>query len=236
MSQAFDRKLPIVEANSMRVLSRFFGYRADPREGKGKAWVWATAEAVLPDKRVGDFNQALMELGALICTPTTPECGKCPLRAKCVARRDGLQEQIPPRKKPPTITPVNEVGVVIRAGAKILLCKRPANANRWQNMWEVPHAECRANEDIPDAAVRIARELTGLTVKVGGDVMTIRHAVTRFRITLVCVEATVLKGKFTPGAYTEAQWVKLADLGNFPVSAPQRRLMRELARPSRTWP
>src|SRR5437764_8126511 len=69
LSQAFDRKLPIVEANSLRVLTRLFGYRGDPREGVGKKWVWAAAEAVLPAKRAGDFNQALMELGALICTP-----------------------------------------------------------------------------------------------------------------------------------------------------------------------
>src|SRR5437764_13384078 len=69
LSQAFDRKLPIVEANSLRVLARLFGYRGDPREGVGKKWVWAAAEAVLPAKRAGDFNQALMELGALICTP-----------------------------------------------------------------------------------------------------------------------------------------------------------------------
>src|SRR5918912_1533002 len=96
LSQAFDRRLPIVEANSLRVLCRLFGYRGDPREGAGKAWVWRAAEAVLPGSRPGDFNQALMELGALVCTPTAPECGECPLAANCVAVRDGLQDQIPP--------------------------------------------------------------------------------------------------------------------------------------------
>ena len=101
LSQAFDRRLPIVEANSLRVLARLFGYRGDPREGEGKAWVWAAAEAVLPAKRAGDFNQALMELGASSARPTAPQCDRCPLARQCVARREGLQEVIPPRKKPP---------------------------------------------------------------------------------------------------------------------------------------
>src|SRR5207248_6993729 len=78
LSQAFARKLPVVEANSLRVLARLFGYRGDPREGDGKAWVWSAAEAVLPEERPGDFNQALMELGALVCTPTAPDCPACP--------------------------------------------------------------------------------------------------------------------------------------------------------------
>ena len=103
LSQAFDRKLPIVEANSLRVLARLFGYRGDPREGEGKAWVWSAAEAVLPAKRVGDFNQALMELGALVCTPTAPACGEVPARGELrgEARRasgaDPAEEEASPR-------------------------------------------------------------------------------------------------------------------------------------------
>jgi A/G-specific adenine glycosylase len=233
LSQAFDRKLPIVEANSLRVLARLFGYRGDPREGEGKAWVWAAAEAVLPETRAGDFNQALMELGALVCTPAKPACGKCPLRAHCRAKRDKLQEQIPPKKKPAAIAEVSEVGVVIRGGVKVLLCKRRADANRWQNMWEVPHAERRPGEELPDAAARVAKELTGLDVEPGADVMTIRHGVTRYRITLACVEAAVRRGAFAPGFYGEAKWVQLADLAHYPVSSPQRKLMTELAKPNR---
>src|SRR5262249_26065537 len=79
LSQAFDRRLPIVEANSLRVLCRLFGYAGDPRSGEGQRWLWETAETVLPAERVGDFNQALMGLGALGCTPAAPPCGRCPL-------------------------------------------------------------------------------------------------------------------------------------------------------------
>jgi A/G-specific adenine glycosylase len=233
LSQAFDRRLPIVEANSLRVLARLFGYRGDPRTGEGKAWVWTAAEEILPQKRCGDFNQALMELGALVCTPTAPDCGRCPLAKNCEAKRLGLQEQIPPKKKPPAITAVNEVGVVVRDGDKVLLCRRPADAGRWQNMWEVPHAPRTDDEDISDAAVRVAKELTGFDVTPGAEIMTIRHSVTRYAIALVCVESERAGGEFVPGAYAEARWVKPAELAEFPVSSPQRKLMTALAAPNR---
>lgn len=233
LSQAFDRKLPIVEANTLRVLARLFGYRGDPRAGEGKKWVWAAAAAVLPDKRVGDFNQALMELGALVCTPAAPKCGECPLATVCVANRDGLQEAIPPRKAPPVVVEVREVAVVVRDGDKVLLCRRPADANRWQNMWEFPHAELTEGESPGDGAGRVARELTGVWAAVGAEVMTVRHGVTRFAITMPCFEATRTGGAFRPGFYAEGRWVRPAELADFPVSAPQRRLIEALTRSGR---
>src|SRR5262249_21615573 len=86
LSQAFDRHLPIVEANSQRVLCRLFGQAGDPKSGVVKHWLWQTAETLLPGRRAGDFNQALMELGSQICTITSPKCKECPLAHACVAR------------------------------------------------------------------------------------------------------------------------------------------------------
>lgn len=233
LSQAFDRPLPIVEANSLRVLARLFAYPGDPREGEGKAWVWAAAEAVLPAKRAGDFNQSLMELGALICTPTAPACGECPVEANCEAKRLGLQDTIPPKKKPVAITEVAEVGVVVRDRDRLLLCQRPADAGRWQNMWEVPHAPRAEGEDISAAAVRVAKESTGLDIDPGSEILTVKHGVTRYAITLVCLEAALAGGEFAPGMYADAKWVLPSELGEYPVSAPQRKLMTALADPNR---
>jgi A/G-specific adenine glycosylase len=233
LSQAFDRKLPIVEANSLRVIARLLAYRGDPREGEGKARMWTAAETLLPAKRVGDFNQALMELGALVCTPSGPECGKCPLASFCIARREGLQESIPPPKRQAAITELEEVGVVVRDRSRILLCRCPDDAARWQNMWEVPHAPRNPGEDASAGAVRIARELVGLDVEPGEVLATIRHAVTRYRITLVCVETTLLGGRFVPGRYAAAEWLTRAELERHPVSAPQKKLLQHLLRPPR---
>ncbi|MFO0846436.1 MAG: FHA domain-containing protein [Gemmataceae bacterium] len=95
LSQAFDLRLPILEANSVRVLSRLFGRVEDPAGGEARRWLWRAAEAVLPPRDVGDFNQALMELGALVCTPERPSCEACPLRGRCAAFASGRPEDFP---------------------------------------------------------------------------------------------------------------------------------------------
>jgi A/G-specific adenine glycosylase len=283
LSQAFDRRFPIVEANSLRVLARLFGYRGDPRIGAGQKWLWSAAESLLPVRRVGDFNQALMELGALVCTIASPGCAKCPLAAKCIANRDGLQTAIPLKKASKEIAEVREVAIVIRAGGKILLGRRPADASRWQNMWEVPHGEITVPTSPPsrdcqgakapsersrtvaapklhrdrqgakapsersrtvaaphlpaetlalsenrNAAVRIARELIGLDVAIDDEIGTIRHGVTRFAISMHCFEARRLRGRLRSSFYAELRWVAIADLANYPVSSPQRKLMTML--------
>jgi A/G-specific adenine glycosylase len=233
LSQAFDRRLPVLEANSRRVLSRLFGRTDDPRSGPGERWLWQTAEELLPTKRVGDFNQALMELGALICTPTAPRCDDCPLKADCVAVRLGIQEQIPAKPAPPRITEVREAAVVIRRGAEVLLVQRPESANRWANMWEFPHDPLGDGESHAEAAIRLARELTGLKVTLGSELLTLRHSVTRFRITMVCFEAESRSGEFRSDFYRQGLWLAPDQLPAYPVSAPQRRLAKLLLAPGR---
>jgi A/G-specific adenine glycosylase len=229
LSQAFDRRLPIVEANSRRVLMRLFGKRGDTKDGEVSRWLWEAAESLLPKKRAGDFNQALMELGALVCTPANPRCGECPLAQDCMARRDGTQHEIPGRSVPPAVTEVRESAVVVRRGGRVLLCRRPATAARWANMWEVPHGELRDGETPEDGAGRLLAELTGLEADVGAEVITVRHTVTRYRITMVCLEAEHRAGEFRPAYYEEGRWLTPGELADYPVSAPQRRLARELA-------
>src|SRR5438105_4669867 len=145
LSQAFDRHLPIVEANTRRVLCRLLGRKlsrpvpkhregeapAEPRTSNARLggslvppsnlahpsterWLWQTAEALLPTRRAGDFNQALMELGALICTPAKPRCDDCPLKKGCVACRQGLQYEIPGQRPSPAEVAIQEVAVVVR--------------------------------------------------------------------------------------------------------------------------
>ena len=233
LSQAFDRRLPIVEANSLRVLARLFGYTGDPREGEGKAWVWSTAETLLPRKRAGDFNQALMELGALVCLPANPKCNHCPIAANCQAMKKNLQEKIPPPKKKVATEEVNEVGVVIRKGKRILLCQRQADTGRWQNMWEIPRGMRMPNEELELAAVRVAKELTGLDIIAGPEIMTIRHTVTRHRISMACLEATVRGGKLGTSFYAAYEWLTPEELNEYPVSAPQRKLLWEIGKSRR---
>jgi A/G-specific adenine glycosylase len=239
LSQAFDFRLPILEANSQRVLSRLFGRAQDPRQGPARAWLWRAAEELLPGRPgtaraagAGDFNQSLMELGALVCTPTGPRCGECPLSKQCVAYQRGLQEVIPARTPPPTPTQVHESAVITRRATEFLLVQRPADG-RWGNMWEFPHGPLRAGESHEDAARRLAKDLTGLDSHLGPEILTVRHGITRFRVTLVCFEADFVEGDFHSPYYVRGQWVTPAALPSYPVSSPQRRLAKVLTAPGR---
>jgi A/G-specific adenine glycosylase len=228
LSQAFDRRLPILEANSVRVLTRLFGRTGDLRRGPEQRWLWAAAEALLPSRRAGDFNQSLMELGALICTPHSPRCGECPLATDCVARRLGLQALIPARAPAPEPTLVREAAVVVRRGEQVLLLQRPPD-RRWASLWEFPHGPLIEGEAPDKAASRLLHELTGFQGRIGAELITLRHGVTRFRITLVCFEAEYLSGEFRTEFYRQAVWLTPTELGAYPVSSPQRRLAKVLA-------
>jgi A/G-specific adenine glycosylase len=231
LSQAFDLRLPILEANSQRVLSRLLGHAEDPRQGPARRRLWRAAEQLLPRRDVGEFNQALMELGALVCTVTAPGCDRCPVAARCLARQQGRQEQIPARNPPPATTLVRESAVVVRRGdGKVLLVQRPASG-RWASLWEFPHGPLAEGEAHEEAAVRLARNLTGLEVVLGAELVTLEHGITRYRITLVCFEAEHIRGNFRRGFYVQGEWVDPAALAGFPVSAPQRRLARVLSEP-----
>jgi A/G-specific adenine glycosylase len=232
LSQAFDRRLPVLEANSLRALCRLFGRTDDPRRGPAQRWLWQVAEDLLPARGAGDFNQALMELGALVCTPTAPRCGECPLANDCVARRLALQETIPARAPPPRITEVCESAVVVRRGARVLVVQRPESASRWANLWEFPHGPLTDGESHEDAALRLVREAS-LEVTLGPELLTVRHGVTRFRITMACFEAEHISGEFHSDFYSHGRWVRPQQLADYPVSAPQRRLTRTLIAPAR---
>jgi A/G-specific adenine glycosylase len=227
LSQAHDRRLPILEANSVRVLCRLLGVRDDPKQGATQKVLWQAAEALLPRRRVGDFNQGHMELGALVCTPARPDCPRCPLRARCFARVHGLQQEIPLRGARENGVAVEEVAIVLRQGHQVLLVQRP-EGGRWGNMWEFPHATVEPLETHEAAAGRLLADL-GMTGAVCGEITTIRHAVTRFRITMTCIEARHAGGEFRPGRYVRGVWLPPAGVVDYPLSVPQRRLADRVA-------
>ena len=229
LSQAYERRLPIVEANSRRVLCRLLAERGDPAKTSVQQRLWSAAAALLPSRRIGHFNQALMELGALVCKPTDPDCDRCPLARGCVAHRRGLQDSIPHKTPPPRIEQVREVAVALRRGRRLLLVQNP-EIGRWAGMWELPRRPLPARGDAESGAAALLNEL-GLEAEVGVELATVRHSVTRFRITLICLEANWRGGKFRPGWYPVGRWVAPSQLAEFPLSRPQRRLAELLNRP-----
>lgn len=226
LSQAYDRQVPILEANSQRVLCRLFAVETDPRESATQKTLWALAESLVPEQSPGNFNQAIMELGALVCTPASPDCGVCPLQRHCAAHRQNRQHELPIRAKKAALVAVEEVAIVVRKRDRVLLVQRP-DGGRWERMWEFPHDALGESETHASAARRLLA-----TLALEGDVhepfATIRHGVTRFRITMACVLVRHRRGRVRKASYPEAQWVRLDDLHHYPLSAPQRRVARLL--------
>jgi A/G-specific adenine glycosylase len=227
LSQAFDARLPILEANSIRVLCRVEGIRDDPNQSATRKRLWQIAEDVLPAKHVGDFNQALMELGALVCTPQSPRCEACPLAAQCEAHRLHLQADIPLRRRRPDVERVREVAVVVRKGGKVLLVQRPATG-RWAHLWEFPHRTIASDSTAAECARALCADL-GLRVQLGSEIATLRHGVTRFHIELACLEARFVAGRFCAPEYDAHVWLAPKQLADYPVSRPQRRLAERLS-------
>jgi A/G-specific adenine glycosylase len=226
LSQAYDRRLPILEANSQRVLCRLFGIERNPKESAVQKRLWQHAESLLPNKGVGDFNQAIMELGALVCTAARPNCGVCPFVGVCLAKAQRKQDQIPLRARPVDVTHVEEIAVVVRKRDRLLLVQRP-DKGRWAGMWEVPHMELNWMEPHAEAVQRLLDAL-GLTGDITGDIAVIRHTVTRFRITMTCVQVACRQGSLRANSYPDSAWVHPDQLGDYPLAMPQRRLAQRL--------
>jgi A/G-specific adenine glycosylase len=224
LSQAFDRRLPILEANSQRVLCRLFGIDSDPKQSATQKQLWQLAADLLPVKSAGDFNQALMELGALVCKPAKPNCENCQLSAHCEARRQNRVEELPRRASPPKIVAVAEVAVIVRKRDQVLLVQR-GNGGRWESMWEFPHHEVTDDETTDDAACRLLT-LLGIEADAIGELCAIEHSVTRFRITMTCHEYTHRRGKGRRANHQAIAWVPVNKLHDYPLSTPQRRLAR----------
>lgn len=222
LSQAFEHRLPVVEANTKRVLCRLFANKGDLESAETQRWLWQTAEAILPSRRVGDFNQALMELGALCCTVRDPNCSRCPLRRECQARQKGIQQTIPVRRRRPKIVQVNEICVVFRRNQRVLLTQRPPKG-RWANMWEFPRVVLNEGESFAAGARRVSRSMK-IAAKLGDVLTTIRYSVTSFRMTMTCVEASASDTDSVSDYYEAGRWLHLHELADYPVSSPHRRL------------
>ena len=224
-SFAFDRRAPIVEANTLRLYCRLLGYADDPRSAVGQQALWSLAEAILPKTQPGRFNQALMELGATVCSPKEPDCEHCPVHRHCRAFLDGTQATIPQPATRPTITDVEEVSVAVRLGKRYLLRRRRPE-ERWAGLWDF--VRFALDDSITSARVVAAvGEHTSLKVELGPQLAELKHGVTRYRITLKCFTAEAVSGELRTDG--EWQWVSSKDFGDYPLSVTGRKFAKLLA-------
>ncbi len=159
LSAAYNQKLPILDGNVIRVLSRVFRVEGSAHRASTQRVLWGLAEAILPDDRPGDFNQALMDLGATVCTPSGPKCGVCPFTDLCAAKAAGVEEELPtpgPRAK---LKAVSRVALCLeRVDGTILLQQRPSEG-LLASLWELPATSISPGSPPIDAARELAEGL-----------------------------------------------------------------------------
>jgi A/G-specific adenine glycosylase len=226
-SIAFGRRAPILEANTIRLLARLVGYRDDVSSAKGQRLLWHVAEEILPRENVSQFNQALMELGSLVCAPVEPRCAECPLAHLCAARLAGLQSAIPRAKQKPATTELHEAAVVVRKQGRVLL-RQCGQHERWAGLWDFPRFAIEAEGPLfaRQEIVAKVRRQTGITCRPGTLMTTIKHGVTRYRITLDCYRADYSTGRVKTSNGTAAAWVSPPQLAAYPLSTTGRKIAK----------
>jgi len=222
-SIAFGEREPLVDGNVIRVLTRLYGLRGDPGRAPLKARLWELARDLVPADRPGDFNQALMELGATVCTARAPACSDCPLSRTCVARKKGLTLELPELPARKAATAVKSVAVVVRRGERVLVRPVPRGAPRWAGLWTFPYVELRPGESARSGALRALHD-AGIAGTVGTELMVLVHTITRFRITLEVLGATSTDRK----APKHGKFSTLAALRELAMPAPHRKLASKL--------
>ena len=229
-SIAFDKPAALVDGNVARVLSRLFRVAGDPRTGAARARLWELARELVPARGASAHNQALMELGALVCQPgEQARCGDCPLASLCHARRAGDVARFPELAPRAAVQSRRDLAVALSRDGCVLLGRRHDDAV-WGGLWELPRVTLVAGEPDSDAARRLGREVLGAGVAlVGKAVARVKHTVMRERIELA-VFAGKLKGTPEARGHAELRWVALGEVGSFALPSPQRKALRTVAR------
>lgn len=230
MSFAMDQASPIVEANTLRLYARLTGMTRDPRRGEGLRQLWSFAERIVPRTGPGEFNQALMDLGATVCGDV-PDCLACPVRSCCTACERGEVGKIPVPTKRVAVTDVYETAVIVKRDARVLLLRHP-EGKRWAGLWDFPRFETGHPSGTDSARLReIEKQLLqkGIGARVTDRISQFQHAVTRFRIHLDVVAADWTDGERLDDDLQNC-WQRIDQLEERALSNPGRRIATAVQR------
>lgn len=227
-SIAFGLDEPALDGNIRRVLARIFNVDIPARSPQGEKRLWGLAAAHLPRGQAGDYNQALMDLGAQICTPRHPNCPTCPVSENCQARSLGVQEQRPILEAKPAVPHYLVTAAVIHRAGRVLITQRPQDG-LLGGMWEFPGGKLRPGEDLAACLQREIQEELGVEVEVGGWIGVFRHGYTHFHVTLHAFYCSLSPGQAPrPLQVQDLRWVSPAELARYPMGKIDRLISRAI--------
>jgi A/G-specific adenine glycosylase len=216
LSIAFNKKAPILDGNAKRVLSRVFAISGNPVRGKTEGLLWQLSESLVPKGKESFFNQGLMDLGAMICTPKDPQCLKCPLCDLCKAWGSGKPEKFPLSTIKKKIPHIKAVSAVIRKDEKVLLRQRPPEG-LLGGLWEFPNWKIEEKR-------RLKLRLRSHIKKEMGLNVTFQQTYSHFKLTLHVFQCKYLDGEIM------GRWVPFRKLQSLPLSRIHRRIAESVSR------
>ncbi len=224
-SIAFDREEPLVDGNVIRVFTRLLGIREESTARTVIEELWTIARVLVPGPRPGDLNQALMELGATLCTPKNPDCLACPVRTHCDAHARGDAEQLPIKKKKPKPKPMRAIAAWIERDRKILAVRRP-ESGLMAGLWELPGGEIGPKDEAKDRVGEILRSAVGLEIRNPESVGRIEHIFTHRRLEVEVFRCRADKGaRVRPNQFQAHRWVRPNTLLDLAHAGPTRKAM-----------
>lgn len=226
LSSAFNARQPILDGNVKRVLARLTAHPRPPARDEGLFWCWS--EALLDPLRPRDFNQALMDLGATICTSRSPSCDRCPWQLHCAAYAYSDPCSWPVTDSPKALPfQVIGVGVVLNTEGEVLIDQR-LEEGLLGGMWEFPGGKQEHGETIQICIVRELKEELGIDVKVGVELITLDHAYSHKRLRFVVHICDLISGEPKPLASQQVRWVRPEALGDYAFPAANVRIIEAL--------
>jgi A/G-specific adenine glycosylase len=227
LSIAFNKPYSVVDGNVKRVLSRLYVMQEPVNQSPSKKIFQQAAADLLDTQKPGTFNQALMELGALICKPRNPLCRTCPVQTWCLAYRSGRILEFPRKlkKKTPPRYPI-AVGVVFKNNRVLITRRKPEGL--LGGLWEFPGGKIKKNETAEAACIREIKEEVNLAVKVDSHLCMVKHAYTHFKIQMDVFCCSYLSGRVKLNGPVDHRWTRLNQLENYPLPKANHKFLAKL--------
>lgn len=234
LSAAFNLPVAILDGNVKRVLARLVALPSPP--SKALHQLWALSEQVLDPDQPRDFNQAIMDLGATLCTRHNPACLLCPWQSHCAAYNQNAVTNFPmtePRKP----LPHKHIGVaVITDEQGNILIDRRKQEGLLGGLWEFPGGKIEPGESVEDCVIREIKEELGIEIAVGSRLITIEHAYTHFKVTLNVFNCKYLSGEPQPIECDEVKWVTLDEIDQYPFPKANGQIIDAIKQQAQTNP
>jgi A/G-specific adenine glycosylase len=226
-SFAYERAWPVLDGNAVRILCRAFLLRGDPRVGVQHKRLLALAKTLQPEKWAGPFNQALMDLGALICRPKNPQCAHCPLSILCAGYGSGNPASLPHFTRRPPRPHYHITAGIIWRGKHFLIAQRQHHA-LLGGLWEFPGGKQEKEETLEQCLRREIREELGIHIRVKEPFMSLKHGYSHFRFTLHAFHCTYLKGRPRPLGCAAFKWIQMPELQSYALPRADQKLAAAL--------